>query len=329
MDVVPRTLSRPEPARMRPSRRLSVLLAGSATALLVGCSGGDDGEPSAAASPTPPAAAPAALVRAAAMATDDQRSSRYSLTTSTALNDQEVVFLGEGIYDWSEDTGQTTYDVPVGTVQQRLVGPDLYLSLPQQPGTFFKLKVADVAATPLGGTVDPSSQLHLLAAVARAEVVGQEEVRGEATTHYRGSYDVARALRGARGLQQAALRSALGAAADVPEAAYDVYLDDAGRLRRLTQTVELPPSPAVGRDSPMKVTTTLELFDFGIDVTVIPPPGGQVRDGAPLLAALRKALPTPVAPKAVVPEPPRPVPSALPSSPAVPSELPSVPVPVR
>lgn len=311
---------------MRPSRRLSVLLAGGAAALLVGCSDGGRGEPQAAPSRAPEAPAPAALVRAAAMATDEQRSSRYTLTTSTALNDQEVVFTGEGIYDWSADRGQTTYDVPVGTVQQRLVGPDLYLSLPQQPGAFFKLRVADVAATPLGGTVDPSSQLHLLAAVAQAEVVGQEEVRGEATTHYRGSYDVARALRGARGLQQAALRSALGAAADVPEAAYDVYLDDEGLLRRLTQTVELPPSPATGRDQPMKVTTTLELFDFGITVTVNPPPGNTVRDGAPLLAALRKALPTPKAPTAPVPKAPAPAASSLPSAPAAPKALPSVPV---
>ena len=311
---------------MRPSRRLSLLVTGVSAALLVGCSSSGGGaEPVAQPSPSPQGPAPEALVRAAAMATDGQQSSRYTLTTSTALDDQEVVFVGEGIYDWSTDMGQTTYDVPVGTVQQRLVGPDMYLSLPQQPGSFFKLKTADVAATPLGGTVDPSAQLHMLAAVADAEVVGEQEVRGEPTTHYRGRYDVARALRGARGVQRTALRSSLGAAADVPEAAYDVFLDDAGRLRRLTQTVELPPSPRTGRERPMTVTTTLELYDFGITVTVNSPPGAKVRDGAPLLAALRKALPTPKPPaaKAAVPTP-------LPSPPAVPKlpgALPSPAVP--
>lgn len=300
---------------MRTSRRLSTLLAGGMAALLVGCSGGS-GETQAAPSPTPEAPAPAAVVRSAAMQTDGMQSARYVLTTSTTKDDAEIVFMGAGIYDWSTDTGQTTYDVPVGTVQQRLVGPDLYLSLPQQPGAFFKLKVADVATTPLGGTVDPSAQLHMLAAVGDAEVVGQEEVRGVETTHYRGSYDVARALRGARGLQQAALRSSLGSAADVPEATYDVFLDDAGRLRKLTQTVEVAATAARG-GSPATVKTTLELYDFGITVKVMAPPGDKVRDGAPLLTALRQVLSTPqaAAKPSAVPQPP--APSVLPSPPAV------------
>jgi hypothetical protein len=301
---------------MRTPHRLSVLLAGATAALLVGCSDGG-GDTSAAPSPTPEPPAPAAVVRSAAMQTDGMMSSRYVLSTSTEQDDAEVVFMGEGIYDWSTDTGQTTYDVPVGTVQQRLVGPDLYLSLPQQPGAFFRLKVADVAATPLGGTVDPSAQLHMLAAVADAEVVGEEEVRGVQTTHYRGSYDVARALRGARGLQQTALRSSLGAAADVSEATYDVFLDDAGRLRKLTQTVDVPATAERG-GTPATVTTTLELYDFGITVKVMAPPGDKVRDGSPLLAALRQVMSTPVGA-------PQPAASAVPRPPAAPSVLPSPP----
>jgi hypothetical protein len=301
---------------MRTSRRLSVLLAGATAALLVGCSDGG-GDTSAAPSPSSEPPAPAAVVRSAAMQTDGMMSSRYVLTTSTEQDDAEVVFMGKGIYDWSTDTGQTTYDVPVGTVQQRLVGPDLYLSLPQQPDAFFKLLVADVAATPLGGTVDPSAQLHMLAAVADAELVGEEEVRGVQTTHYRGSYDVGRALRGARGLQQTALRSSLGAAADVTEATYDVFLDDAGRLRKLTQTVEVPATAERG-GTPATVTTTLELWDFGITVEVMAPPGDKVRDGSPLLAALRQVMSTPV-------EVPKPAASAVPSPPAAPSVLPSPP----
>jgi hypothetical protein len=269
---------------MRAHRRLPCLLVGAL--LLAGCTA-DDPEPQAAPSPTGPPAA--ALIRAAAAETDQQGSSRYTLTTATTVNGAEVVFAGEGIYDWAKDNGQTTYDTPVGTVQQRLLGPQLFLVLPQQPKVFFKLKSADVAASPVGGTVDPTAQLHALAAVAEAEVVGEEDVRGERTTHYRGTYDVARALRGARGLQQAALRSSLGAAATgVQSAPYDVFLDEDGRLRRLTQTIEVP---SAGQT--LVVTTTLELYDFGIAVTVAAPPGSAQRDGAPLLDALRKALPTP------------------------------------
>lgn len=276
---------------MRLHRRPPALAAAvaAALALTTGCTSDAPAESAAAASPSPSEPPPASLVREAAFVTDDAATSRYSLTTATTVNGAEVVFKGEGIYDWGKDNGQTTYDTPVGTVRQRLVGPDLFLNLPQQPTVFFKLKTADVANSPVGGTVDPTAQLHALAAVSEAEVVGEEDVRGEQTTHYRGAYDVTRALRGARGLQQAALRSSLGpAAAAVTSAPYDVFLDDAGRLRRLTQTIDVPSGGQT-----LTVTTTLELYDFGIPVRVMSPPGANQRDGAPLLAALRKALPAP------------------------------------
>jgi hypothetical protein len=290
---------------MRPPRRLPVLLAGAAVAVvLAGCSQDEPTQPAAQSrSSASPSSAPniGALFREAAMATDQAGSSRYVLTTTTTVNGADVVFSGAGIYDWSTDSGQTTYEVPGGKVQQRLLGPDLYLALPQQPKAFFKLRTAEVAASPVGGTVDPSAQLHLLAAVAEAEVVGEEEVRGEPTTHYRGTYEVARAIRGARGVQQPALKSLLGVAATASTASYDVHLDADGLLRRLEQTVEVP---SAGQT--LMVTTTLELYDFGIDVTVNPPPGAVVRDGAPLLAALRSALPRPTA---AASPPARPVPS--------------------
>lgn len=280
---------------MRQHRRTPALVAvAAAVALLAGCSGGAK-EPLGAPSPSGPPAD--SSVRAAAAKTDDQGSGRYTLTTATTVNGAEVVFAGEGVYDWGRERGQTTYDTPVGKVQQRLVGPDLFLNLPQQPGIFFKLKSAEVATSPVGAMVDPTAQLHTLAAVVAAEVVGEEDVRGEPTTHYRGTYDVARALRGARGLQQAALRSSLGAAATrVKQASYEVFLDAEGRLRRLTQTVEVP-----GADQALTVTTTLELYDFGVPVIVMAPPGAQQRDGAPLLAALRKTLPQPKATPAPTP----------------------------
>ena len=293
---------------MRTPRRLPALLAGAAlAATLVGCSQDASTQPVAQSSPSAsPSPSPApnigAIFRQAATTTDQAGSSRYSLTTTTRVNGADVVFSGAGIYDWSTDTGQTTYEVPGGRIQQRLLGPDLYLALPQQPRAFFKLRTAEVAASPVGGTVDPSAQLHLLAAVSEAERVGEEEVRGEDTTHYRGTYEVARALKGARGVQQPALTSLLGVAATAKEAAYDVYLDDDGLLRRLEQTVEVPSAGQM-----LTVTTTLELYDFGIDVKVIPPPGATVRDGAPLLAALRAALPKPTAPS------PRPIPPAVPA----------------
>lgn len=300
---------------MRPTRRPSALLAGAvALALLTGCSSAD--EPTAGAvSPSPSGPGAIELVRAAAATTDRQGSSRYTLTTATEVDGVEVVFAGEGVLDWVADEGETTYAVPAGQINQRLLGRRTMLALPQQPGIFFQLRTADVATTPVGGTIDPTAQLHLLAAVSKATVMGQAEVRGEATTRYRGTYDVARALRGATDpVQQASLKALLGPGATMAEASYDVFLDSDGRLRRLEQTLEVP---AAAGGKPQTLKTTLELYEFGVEVTVKGPPGGMIRDGAPILAALRSALPSPK--KAPAP----PVASAVPSS----APTPEVPAP--
>lgn len=294
---------------MHRTRRSSLVLAGAAVALLAGC-GGSGGPAKAAPSPSGPSAVQ--LVQASAVSTDKQRSSRYLLTTTTKVNGTEVVFSGEGILDWTTDTGETVYDVPGGQVNQRLLGEQLFLSLPQQPGVYFRLKSSDVAASPVGGTVDPTAQLHLMAAVSEAEEIGEEDVRGEPTTVYRGTYDVARALEAASDpVQQASLKSLLGLGATMTEAPYDVFLDEDGLLRRLEQTIEVPAGDATGGQT-MTVTTTLELYDFGVEVVVKGPADPKsVKDGAPLLDALRKALPKPVPPKPDVP--------ATPSAPAAPA----------
>lgn len=309
-------------------RRLPALLV--AAALLGGCSLGDS-EPVAVTSPSPTPNI-GATFRAAAIDTDAARSARYELTTMTNVNGEDVVFTGEGVFDWAADRAQTTYDVPVGKVLQRLIGEDMYLVLPQQPKVFFKLKTSDVASSPVGGTVDPTAQLHMLAAVEKAEVVGEAEVRGVPTTHYRGTYDVARAIKGAQGLQQPALRSLLGLGAGVKSASYDVFLDEDGLLRRLEQTVQIPASEATANQE-MAVRTTLELYDFGLKVSVASPEAAAIRDGAPLLQALRSALPKPkplpsppasgqpVPSGSAVPEPAAPKPAA--SKPAVPSVVPT------
>lgn len=285
---------------MRLPRRLSALLvAGVLAALAAGCAPDADA-PQAAPSPSGPGAL--ALLRAAASATELQGSARYVLSTATRINDQDVVLSGEGVFDWKALKGRTTYVIPVGKVEQRLLGGTLFFVLPQQAGVFFSIPTADVALTPLGGTVSPTAQLAALASVTEAEVVGQEEVRDVPTTHYRGTYDVPAALQRAQGLQRHALRSSLGAAVDLPEMPFEAFLDEDGLLRRLTQTVEVPASPTTNGQV-LTVTTTLELYEFGLDVIVPGPPGAAIRDGAPLLVALRSALPTPTPAPAPAPAP--------------------------
>ena len=295
---------------MRPSRPLAAALALTAALALSACSE----EPAAAPVPAPSPSAPsgASVLRASAALTTLAGSGRYDLRTATTVNGQEVVLAGDGVYDWAGRRGRTTYRIPVGAVEQRLLDQDLFFVLPQQAGVFFKVPSAQVAATPLGGTVDPISHLAALSAAGEVERVDEQEVRDTATTHYRGTYDVAAAIAAADGLQKDALRSSLGTAAGVTTVPFEAWVDADGYLRRFEQVVALPGTPESGGQD-LEVRTTLELYDFGLDVVVPGPPADMIRDGAPLLEAIRSSLSRaapPVAdPAAPVPVPSVPVPS--------------------
>ena len=291
--------------RVRPSRPLAAALALSAALALPACTE----EPAAAPAPSPSPTAPsgASVLKASAALTTLVGSGRYELRSATTVNGQDVVLAGDGVYDWSAHKGRTTYRIPVGAVEQRLLGSDLFFVLPQQAGVFFKVPAAQVASTPLGGTVDPISHLAALSAVGDVERVDEQEVRGTATTRYRGDYDVAAAVAAADGLQKDALRASLGAA-PVTRVPFEAWVDADGYLRRFEQVVALPATPATG-GQPLEVRTTLELYEFGLDVVVPGPPADMIRDGAPLLEAIRTSL-SRIAPPAASPAPvPAPSPS--------------------
>jgi hypothetical protein len=62
-----------------------------------------------------------------------------------------------------------------------------------------------------------------------------------------------------------------------------VWIDDEGRMRTMLQTIDL--SKVAGAEGGAgALTTTFELYDFGTDLDVKPPPADQVGDGTALLA---------------------------------------------
>ena len=258
------------------------------------------------------------------MQTSKAGPSKFKLTSTTVIGSQDVTFSGEGAFDPVARTGQLSFDVPGadgspsggGTIEQRIIGPDLYLTLPQTPGTFYRLKVSDVAGTSLGGSTDPTASLQALTELADVQEVGTEQVRGAETTHYEGTYDVEAAIAGAQGPAKAVLQSTLGAV-ELDAVPFDAYVDADGRLVRFEQELELPATPQTG-GQPLRSRTVLELFDFGTAVVVTPPPAATVKDGAPLLAALKAAVPQPST-KVASPPPPAPGPaSPAPASPGAP-----------
>ena len=265
----------------RPAARL--VAGGAAVVLLAGC-GGSSGSSS---SESSDRLTPVAAVRAAAQTTADAGSSRFELTSTTQVAGQTVEVSGTGEYDPASRSGQATFTLPggAGTMEQRYLGDDLYLAVPGQPG-FFKLSVADLVGTSLETASQPTGSLDALESASDdVRETGEEEVRGAQTTRYEGTLDAG-----------AALEQAGGALGDLAEAGIDpetisavpfeAWIDEEGRLRRFELVLELPASEATG-GTPVTSTTRMELFDFGVEVAVEPPPADQVQDGAPLLEALR------------------------------------------
>lgn len=230
---------------------------------------------------------PAAAVRAAATTTAEAGSSRFALSSTTEAAGQTVEVTGEGRYDPATRTGSAVLELPggVGTMEQRFVGDDLYLTVPGQPG-FFRLSLADLVGTSLENAADPTGSLQALEEVSDdVREAGEEQVRGTATTRYEGTIDGQQALDQLGGAvrelaEQGIDMDALGA---VP---FTAWVDDDGRLRRFTSSIELT-ATGEGETQDVTTTTTLELFDFGVEVAVEAPPADQVQDGAPLLDALR------------------------------------------
>lgn len=254
--------------------------------------------------------------------------SKFALTSSTSVGDRAVVLKAEGVYDYLARTGLVTFDVPTpdgqgsaGRIEQRIVGDDLFLSLPAAPDVFYQLLVGDVAGTALGASADPTAGLQALVGAGVVDQVGTEEVRGVQTTRYQGTYDVREALAEADGPAKAILETAL-AGSELVLIPFDAYLDSAGRLVKYQQRVELPASPETGGEVVTSILT-LELFDFATPVDVPRPLPETVKPGGPLLDAIRETVPKVVPPPVEPPPPGEPPPGEPPpGEPPPPGELP-------
>lgn len=127
----------------------------------------------------------------------------------------------------------------------------------------------------------PEELLYLAQAASdRAERVGEENVKGVDATHYRARVAAGEIADAAPPDAQARLRAyaRLLSTSGVDEFPVDVWVDDEGVVRRVKVAYEVE---ANGRT--VSIRFTIDLFDFGADVNVSPPPPNQVSDLQKLL----------------------------------------------
>lgn len=141
------------------------------------------------------------------------------------------------------------------------------------------------AQTSLASNSGSESELEMLrAAGGEVKDLGEETVRGVATTRYRGTVDLDRyadQLRkegkptGAHEYEQ--LAKAVPASIPV-----EAWLDDGGLVRRMRMIMDIP--TAAGAPT-VKMDLTMEFFDFGITPKVDLPPASETFDSTPLARA--------------------------------------------
>jgi LppX_LprAFG lipoprotein len=263
-------------------RRLGILLA-LVLALAAAACGGS--EPAAEQAPQD------AIVLAAAK-TDDAGSYKVDMTSSSEIAGQAVELSGSGEFDGESKRGQMAITTSVAGQELDMeivfAFPLAYVRLPPELGllsagkTWAKLDLEklghqegfDIGRLMQAGTSDPSQGLDFLRGVSDVQVVGEEEARGVATTHYTGVVDLQKLGADDPDLK-AELDKFLDQSGKVP---VEVWIDEEGFVRRLKQTVE-----SNGSGFQTSSTVTTDFYDYGTDVNVEEPPADEVADFSELM----------------------------------------------
>jgi hypothetical protein len=135
-------------------------------------------------------------------------------------------------------------------------------------GKMAKKEGVDLGAIMNANQADPSQSLRMLMASSGAHVTGAERIRGAETTHYSFNIDFKKLAQDNKQFRQ--LTEATGSISAPAEA----WIDAKGRVRRLTVTMSL----GAQLGTPMSMTMTEDLYDFGARVDITPPSDDLVVD---------------------------------------------------
>jgi hypothetical protein len=262
--------------------RVALLLLLVLAAALTGCSTGDD-----TADPADPATASRA-VRDAAAATAAAGGAAVTTASAGPARNHATTTSGSGTVDFRDGTTALALRISrLGAVNAVIRGRTVYAALPPRAvgniahgraWVSVDLDRVDVGLfgdtvvqLGAGATGNPADLPALLAGLRDdAALVGPETIDGVPTTHYRGTVDL-----GAVAATTPALAPVVGrfrtelATSLLP---VEVWVDDAGRLRRVVEVLRPADLPGGG------ATATTTLADPGPRPAAVAPPAVGVRD---------------------------------------------------
>jgi hypothetical protein len=268
-------------------RVLSLLCLALCATALVGCAGGD--------------ALALDPVAQAANTTAKTMSSRFEFRASIDAGSVGTMsFDGSGVYDGQRKSGWMNMhfampsafqlQVPTSDPSMEMIfdgghGLVMYMRSPLfdkivPTGKWVKMDVekmakkqgVDLGALTNVNQADPSQSLRLLMASSNAHVTGSERIRGVQTTRYAFNIDFKKLAADNKAFKQ--LKEVAGSVSAPAEA----WIDAQGRVRRLVVKMSMGGQLA----TPMTMTMTEELYDFGVQTNVTPPSDDVVVDLASL-----------------------------------------------
>ncbi|WP_406504877.1 hypothetical protein [Streptomyces sp. NBC_01602] len=216
-------------------------------------------------------------------------SAEVRTSMETAAGGTRVTITGRGTYDFRKQRGRLTLVLPKDAAGEEEHRPITELFTPG--ALYMKNRGAGVPdskwvrvdTTALedgnlvtGGATDPMAAAELLRGAREVTYVGRIELAGVPVRHYRGTADIGRAARTASpGSRDALTAAARGFRTNaVP---FDVYLDEAGRLRKVRHRFSFA-NGGDGGPTVQVVSTTL-LSGFGAPVTVQLPDDRDIYTG--------------------------------------------------
>ena len=262
----------------------------------------------------------AEVLAAAAAATTDTGSASLEMSLSMALPGaaERVDITMEGTFDLAQQRGRLTFDyaglleaLGPGAERVKAFLPDVmildgdvgYLRMPDlsqvipDAKPWVKIDVndlgksqgLDVTGVDQLGQADPTQLLTLLEALdGSIEDLGSDPVRGQAATHYRATINLSKLASTVPTEQRELLEAQLAQLREIglDSMPIDVWIDEEGRVTRMTSTLVVPDSG----EGPATVSLDITLFDFGTTVDIKTPAEKKAAGIDTLLGALAPAV---------------------------------------
>lgn len=274
------------------SRASRLALLGSAGLLgataLTGCGSGDDGDQGSRSAGEDSAKSPAQVVQATNGKTSKAGSAQVKVVTTASSGGSSETVEGAGVMDFGDGKSRIELGQEGQRIEQRIVDKVLYQKPPKGSGglpagkAWMKIdlkRLQDAGGSGGGGVSDPADSFAYTKSLSEKDVkkVGQEQVGGVKTTHYRVAVDVDKLAKGSPE-QRKMLRQQLGDSLPM-----DLWIDGKGLTRRQQMVLSMTGEGGGGTSKAsagekVKAKVVMDFSDFGTDVAVEAPEASDTVD---------------------------------------------------